>query len=249
MTLAAAYRFERPSSGEHAVMLLSDSRFTLGSTHRDNGAKLWRLAAGVYAAFAGDVEIAEKSLALLQRKLREEGEVSFEAVSDLSGDSTRRFARGDRSAHYLVAAALPDGSARLWLLSPDDGLAARECTTQVIGHPDERERFLENWVKIAKHLQGPSGPMQGEDGDLAALATRPFAVFAQTVREGGETVGGLIQCRIVRRGDAVPLHSHVSNDKGATWEREDAALSHMRSIYREPERRGAFRADIGAASF
>ena len=188
-------------------MLLSDSRFTLGSTHRDNGAKLWRLAAGVYAAFAGDVEIAEKSLALLQRKLREEGEVSFEAVSDLSGDSTRRFARGDRSAHYLVAAALPDGSARLWLLSPDDGLAARECTTQVIGHPDERERFLENWVKIAKHLQGPSGPMQGEDGDLAALATRPFAVFAQTVREGGETVGGLIQCRIVRRGDAVPLHS------------------------------------------
>ena len=61
---------------------MTDSRFTYASgSHTDDAAKMWKLAANIGAVFAGDVEIGEKSLDLVQRSITLRGRILREGAT------------------------------------------------------------------------------------------------------------------------------------------------------------------------
>jgi hypothetical protein len=141
MTLAVGFKFERPkATGVSPVLLLSDSRYSYslstGEVYRDDGMKIWTLAKNVFAAFAGDVLVAQRALERVKRRLAQSSSGSFDDLKSIlksSFDST--LTDGDpQQPHCILAVMASDGSSKLFYARPG---AARyevvEKTNVVIG--------------------------------------------------------------------------------------------------------------------
>lgn len=122
MTLAAGFRFEHPkASGVSPVLLLSDSRYSRsGEVYRDDGKKICALAKNVFAAFAGNVHVAQRALETVSTRLAQYSSGSFDDLKRVltsSFDATMIDAE-PQQPHCIVAAMASDGSSKLFYARP-----------------------------------------------------------------------------------------------------------------------------------
>jgi hypothetical protein len=159
MTLAVGFKFEHPkAAGVSPVLLLSDSRYSYsrstGEVYRDDGMKIWTLAKNVFAAFAGDVLVAQRALERVKRRLAQSSSGSFDDLKSIlksSFDST--LTDGDpQQPHCLLAVMASDGSSKLFYARPG---AARyeviERTKVVIGLESLEPILREKINQPARH--------------------------------------------------------------------------------------------------
>lgn len=164
MTLAAGFKFEHPKPvGVSPIFLLSDSRYSKGDgeVHRDDGQKIWTLAKNVFAAFAGEVHLAQRALESVRIRLARSPSGSFDDLKDIftsAFDKTLRDS-GPQQPHCIVAAMASDGSSKLFYLRPTAvRYEVTERTDIVIGLRN-LEPILRQ--KIAQPPMGP-GPLPPE---------------------------------------------------------------------------------------
>ena len=139
MTLAVGFKFEHPkAAGVSPILLLSDSRYSLstGEVHRDDGKKIWTLAKNVFAAFAGNVLVAQRALERVKTRLAQSSSGSLDDLKSIlksSFDST--MIDGDpQQPHCILAVMASDGSSKLLYARPGDArYEVVERTKVVIG--------------------------------------------------------------------------------------------------------------------
>lgn len=242
MTLAVAANLGRlVKSDRRFVLLMTDSRFTYPSgAHRDDGAKLWKLASQVGAVFAGDVEIGEKSLALCQRMLSQAKPISFDAVTQNLQIAVKRFYQKKRRTYFIVGAVSPVGEARVFCVDHDLGPAVREVQYKqskliAIGDREAQRAFEEELDRI------PSGPLnQLGTNDYAEwhLHAQPYiTTFARAVGRGIATVGFPLQIMLVAEFGEQVLHLVALGDPDTVGSfRVSAGPGEVKSEYRQRER-------------
>jgi len=114
MTLAAGFKFEHPRAGRVSpVFLVSDSRYSTkdGGVARDDGQKIWDLAKNVFAAVARDLQVAQRALATVKKKLAQSPSGSFDALkSILTYSFDKTMLNSALNSHCIVAVMASDGA-------------------------------------------------------------------------------------------------------------------------------------------
>jgi hypothetical protein len=243
MTLAVAANLECLVSRERRfVLLMSDSRFSGHRWHRDNGAKLWKLCANVGAAFSGDVEIGEKSLALVQRQLAGATLITFQAIRESLEVGVRRFYRKNRPTSFVVGAVSPGGEARLFLVDHAVGPAPQELRDKFvqIGHPDAQAAFWNELEQIPHGLPFNSLDRFGPDPlwEFHLHASPYTFAFARALAGGGETVGLPMQVWIIAEyGEEHREIISLENSDTPGFVRLTTDPGEVRSLHRELRRK------------
>ncbi len=240
MTLAVGANLERLVRRDRRFLLLmTDSRFTYASgSHRDDGAKMWKLAANIGAVFAGDVEIGEKSLALVQSSIGSVDRITFDVIVASFKDGVDRFYRRSRPTSFVLGAVSAAGEARMFFVDHKLGPVPREETGKflTIGHPDALAAFVTELGEI------PEGPLHQLGADPLAefhLHALPYvSTFARALVRGGETVGFPMQIMLVTEFGEETLHlTSMESADTPRFEKLSAGPGEVRSLCRDPERR------------
>jgi hypothetical protein len=235
MTVAAAVNLECLIRRDHRfVLLMSDSRFTYSDgSNADHGAKLWKLAPQVGAAFAGDVGIAENMLSAAQELLGDTHPISFDSIQASLEVSVGRFFDKQRPIALVVGAVSPHGESRVFKVEPDSGPVVHEVTSKValIGYPDAKSAFS------LKHC--PRGPVhQIQQNRLAEFHMHAFPyvmMFKGAIAEGGETVGFPMQVMLVTEfGEQTLMLSAI--DSSDAFQNLSAGPGEVFSGFRDHER-------------
>ena len=237
MTLAVAAKLERlVRSDRRFVLLMTDSRFTYQADHfDDNGAKIWKLASHVAAVFAGDVEIAEKTLALVQRSILPP--ITFEMIVDNLNIAVERFYRKDRPTYFVLGAVSPGGDARTYAIDHQLGPTPAEEASKLIaiGHAEAQAAF---WTELGRIPEAPLHQIGENPMAEFHLHALPYiSTFVRALDGGGESVGFPMQLMLLSEFGEQTLHLNSIED-GVRWSnRLSASPGEVRSAYREPERR------------
>lgn len=239
MTLAVAVKLERLVRNDRRfVLLMTDSRFTYldGSPHKDDGAKTWKLADKVGAVFAGDVEIAEKTLSRVQRLLGSARPITFEGIFESFRVAFERLYRKRRPTYFLVGAVSPGGDARLFTVDHKIGPVPSEETKKLvtIGHPDAETAF---WTELGRIPEGPLHQLGQDPLAEFHLHALPYvSTFARGLTSGGETVGFPMQVLLINEFGEESLHLNSLEGDAPQFKRLSAAPGEVHSLYRQPER-------------
>jgi hypothetical protein len=245
MTLAVAANLSHLVDRErHFVLLMTDSRFVFTQTgrHRDNGAKIWKLSANVGAVFAGDVEIGEKSLALVQKLFLKRDSITFETVCEDVKVGVERFRKADRPTHFVVGAVSPSGEVRLFKVDHNDGPVPTEVTERFVsvGYPDAQTSFSSELTQIPHEPPLDLFGQLGSDplGEVHLQALPYVNTFSRALSHGGDTVGFPMQVVIITEygEEALGVLGLVDSDSGGVV-RVSAEPGEVRSMYREHERK------------
>ena len=175
MTLAAGFKFEHPkAAGVSPVLLLSDSRYSLstGQVHRDDGKKIWTLAKNVFAAFAGNVHVAQRALERVKRTLAQFSSGSLDDLKSIlksSFDSTM-VDGAPQQPHCILAVMASDGSSKLLYARPGDARYEVVERTKVVIGLENLEPILQEKI----NQPGRHGGLSHPNHFMMALPGRVF---------------------------------------------------------------------------
>lgn len=251
MTLAVAYSllFDPTAKvDERSIFMATDSRITIeqaGQPTRavDDGAKVILLdPVPAVLAFAGRVDLGERSLAHAAKLIRSEPSLTFEEIKELTLTAFKKFYRPGEDLWGLLGVVSTDGrQAQRWKLGRHDG---KELTAlQVDGNPamigDPRaqaayETSQEN-AKISSIYPGGPPPM------ALGIGQRHCTIFDGAIeemnRQGISTIGGPVQALLVKKDGWFAFSGAKYNKEKADWEQIRPRPGDVRFRYRESELR------------
>ena len=233
MTIAVAIKTERIIGNSPFVLLITDSRFTFpDGTYTDDGAKVFPLASQVWAVFSGDdAGVAERTLALVQRNLREQAEpLSFPSISQKLQQAVKSFYTENCRLNILVGAVGPGGDARILRVDHGRGPEVFEEPNQlaVIGHPTAQAAFLDEPIPEGPQHSLPNSPINGPA--LFLRSAQPYiSKLANGLRHGGVTVGFPLQIMLITQFGEIALQLLSIGEGSPSLERISASPSEVRS--------------------
>ena len=185
------------------VILMSDSRYSdadSGALYTDNGAKVWHLGHRVAAAFAGNVDLAERGFSAIKRRLDALDELTFQGIAEAAREgfttavtSDRRKGKNDRVECIVTTVATTGQVCVIGLTSADD-FAPRSMKNAWAGDPTAMSTFIE-FLREAVPANVDQVPDRfGYSPNVEWFEIRAAAAMNLAVEVGGhETVGGGIQ--------------------------------------------------------
>ncbi len=246
MTLAVAfsltYDLTTPTV-ERSVFIAADSRITYPKgPPADDGAKVIVLdPVPAVLAFAGDVNLGERSLALAAKLVRQEPSPTLDRIGELTLAAFKKFYRPGASLWGLLGAVSRDGSSDLiWKLAPRD---SREMTAHPVSGSamigDEKAQAAyessrqKHWTSLASINPGGAPPV------AVGISYRHVIMFDMTVNEmnrrSTSTIGRPIQALLVTKDHYWSFGAGKYNEQDDEWEQVHPRDGEVRFRNREPE--------------
>ena len=247
MTLAIAFRLLFDVTAEvheRSIFMATDSRITYdpGGTVVDDGAKLILLEFPAVLAYAGRVDLGEKSLALAVKLMRPEPRLTFEEIKELTLTAFNKFYRSGEDLWGLLGVVSTDGKHdHVWKLAPH-GSELRALDTgnpAMIGAPGAQAAYEtyveESWTKFSTIRPGPHPPT------AVGIAQQHHTIFNAAIeemhRQGTSTIGGPVQALLVKKDGWFAFSGAKYNEQKAEWEPVRPSPGDVHFRYREPELR------------
>ena len=188
--------------------------------------------------FAGDVEVGEKSLALVQRSIGRVDRITFDVIVASFKAGVERFYSKSRPTYFVLGAVSAAGEARMFFADYELGPVPREAKGKLlaIGDPDAQAAFKAELGRI------PEGPLHQLGQDPLAefhLHALPYvSTFARALVRGGETVGFPMQIMLVTEFGEETLHlTSMESADTPRFEKLSAGPGEVSSLFHDPERR------------
>ena len=206
--------------------------------------RLGDLSAG---AFAGQVDVGEKALALTAKLVGKENQPTIQVIAEIAQTAFQKFYKPPMSLHGLVGAVSPTGEAGIWKLIPAEYSMDLEpvASQGLIGDPKAKGIYKEmeilHWTKLQRLKLGQ--PQSIQDVIAIDISGRVNAVFDYTIKEYNRidptsTIGRPIQAVLINQNGGRNYGARVSDDGMDSWSRVDPTPGQVRARHRGKEFKG-----------
>jgi len=243
MTLAIARSLAcGPTLKERSVFIATDSRISFDTGQKvDDGAKVILLdPVPALLAFAGRVDLGERSLALAVKLVQQKSSPNLEDIKEIALTAFKKFYSPGASLWGLLGAVATDGASdMIWKLGPHNGnemTAIGGDTSAFIGDPQAQaayERMDEkHWTSLKSMHLGPWDV--GID-----IAQRHCTILDYTIDEmnqtGKSTIGRPIQALFITKDRWLAFGLGRYNEERHEWEQVHPKSGELRFRHRAIE--------------
>ena len=229
------------------VIISADTRYLSANTEvADNGIKIWTLSKFTVAGFAGDVELAEKSLIGAKFAIEDLSLIRHEDISNIVQKWLLHYhnkllkSRPDISPTEIVLSIYNTSTKRFYLYlltNENDFTPQRRDGILAIGSgSNEIKKYLEKEIENHNaHLsktdtglktvqtKGGLSVLPRTEDDMIELNLMDVSVIVtisldELIKTSGlSSVGGLTQNYMLIESGVIPIHGKYSDDGGKTW--------------------------------